>query len=88
MLERVCVWREGVLPHRPVGVHIGTSTMGEIWGFPEQLKSELPYDTSVPLLGVNLEKTVIPEDTRTPVSPAALFTGHGSSPDVPQQMNG
>ena len=35
---------------------------------------ELPYDTSVPLLGRYPEKTIIQKDTCTPMFIAALFT--------------
>ena len=37
-------------------------------------KLELPYDPAILLLGMYLEKTVIPKDTCIPVSTAALFT--------------
>ena len=35
---------------------------------------ELPYDTTIPLLGIYLEKTLIQKDTHTPMFTAALFT--------------
>ena len=35
---------------------------------------ELPYDTSIPLLGRYPEKTIIQKDTCTPMFIAALFT--------------
>ena len=35
---------------------------------------ELPYDGAIPLLGIELEKTLIRKDTHTPVFIAALFT--------------
>ena len=41
--------------------------------FLKKLKIELPYDLAIPLLGVYLDKTVIQEDTRTPMFIAALF---------------
>ena len=37
------------------------------------LKTELPYDPEVPLLGTYPEKTIIQKDTCTPVFTAALF---------------
>ena len=42
--------------------------------FLKKLKIELPYDPAVPLLGIYLEKTIIPKDTCTPTFIAALFT--------------
>ena len=44
------------------------------WRFLKKLKLELPYDLAVPLLGIYLEKNMIPKDTCTPVFIAALFT--------------
>ena len=35
---------------------------------------ELPYDPTIPLLGIYLDKTFIQKDTCTPVFIAALFT--------------
>ena len=42
-----------------------------VWRF---LKIELPYDPSIPLLGIYHEKTIILKDTHTPVFISALFT--------------
>ena len=41
---------------------------------PQKLKTELPYDPAIPLLGIYLEKTMIQKLTRTPVFIAALLT--------------
>ena len=41
---------------------------------PEKLKTELPYDPAIPLLGIYLDKTIIQKDTCTPMFRAALFT--------------
>ena len=41
---------------------------------PQKLKTELPYDPAIPLLGIYLEKTMIPKLTCTPVFIAAPFT--------------
>ena len=38
------------------------------------LKIELPYDPTIPLLGIHPEKTLILKDTHTPMFTAALFT--------------
>ena len=47
-----------------------------VWRFPEKLKIELPYNPTVPLLGIYLKetKTLIQKDICTPVFIAALFT--------------
>ena len=42
--------------------------------FLKKLKTELPYDPAIPLLGIYPEKTIIPNDTCTPMFVAALFT--------------
>ena len=44
------------------------------WRFLKKLKIELPYDTVIPLLGTNPEKTIIRKDTYTPMLIEALFT--------------
>ena len=44
------------------------------WRFLKKLKTELPYDPAIPLLGIYLEKTIIQKDTCTPMFTAALFT--------------
>ena len=44
------------------------------WRFLKKLKQELPYDPAIPLLGIYLEKNMIPKDTCTPMFIAALFT--------------
>lgn len=31
------------------------------------LKVKLPYDPAIPILGIELEKSIIPKDTSTPV---------------------
>ena len=48
-------------------------------GFPTQsflkkLKTELPYDPTIPLLGIHLQKNMIRNDTCTAMFTAALFT--------------
>ena len=42
--------------------------------FLKKLKIELPYDPAIPLLGIHPEKTIIQNDTCTPMFIAALFT--------------
>ena len=43
-----------------------------VWGFLKKLKTELPYDPAIPLLGIYPEKNIIRKDTCTPI--AALST--------------
>ena len=45
-----------------------------VWRFLKKLKTELPYDPAIPLLGIYPEKTIIQKDTSTPVFIAELFT--------------
>ena len=45
-----------------------------VWSFLRKLKTELPYDPAIPLLGIYPEKTIIQIDTCTPMFIAALFT--------------
>ena len=45
-----------------------------IWRFLRKLKIESPYDATIPLLGIYLDKTIIQKDTCTPMFIAALFT--------------
>ena len=43
-----------------------------VWRLLKKLKIELSYNPAI--LGIYPEKTIIPEDTRTPMFIAALFT--------------
>ena len=45
-----------------------------VWRFLKKLKIELPYDPTIPLLGIYLEKTTIQKETCTTMFIAALFT--------------
>ena len=45
-----------------------------VWSFLKNLKTELPYDPAIPLLGTYPDNTVIQKDTCTPMFIAALFT--------------
>ena len=45
-----------------------------VWRFLKKLKIELPYDPTVPLLGIYPEKTIIQKDTCNPMFTSALFT--------------
>ena len=44
-----------------------------VWRFLKNLKTELAYDPTIPLLGIYLEKTIIQKDTCTPMFTAALI---------------
>ena len=45
-----------------------------MWSFLKNLKIELTYDPSIPLLGIYPEKTIIQKYPCTPMFIAALFT--------------
>ena len=45
-----------------------------IWRFLRKLKTELPYDPAIPLLGIYPDTSLIQKDTCTPMFIAALFT--------------
>ena len=68
MLERV--WRE----ENPL---TGIATMENRMAVPlkkSKLKTELPYNPTITLLGIYPEKNMIQKDTCTPMFIAALFT--------------
>ena len=48
--------------------------MGTVWRFLKKLKIELPYDPTIPLLGIHTKETRIERGTCTTVFTAALFT--------------
>ena len=45
-----------------------------VWRYLRNLYIELPYDPTIPLLGIYLDKTYLEKDTCTPMFIAALFT--------------
>ena len=45
-----------------------------VWRLLRNLKTELPYDPTIPLLGIYPEKTIIQNDTCTLMIIAAQFT--------------
>ena len=45
-----------------------------VWTFLKKLKTELPYDPAIPLLGMYPEKTIIQKVSHTTMFIAALFT--------------
>ena len=44
-----------------------------MWRFLKKLEIELPYDPTIPLLGIHTEETRIERDTCIPMFIAALF---------------
>ena len=58
-----------------VGMKIDTATRGDQYGgFLKKLKIGFPHDPAIPLLGTYSEKTIIQNDTCTPIFTEALFT--------------
>ena len=57
MLERV--WRKEGSPLQLVGMYIDATMMKDSREVFKKLNIELPYDPSIPLLGISLEKTII-----------------------------
>ena len=45
-----------------------------LWRFLKKLKVELPYDPTIPLLGIYPEENMIQKEACTPVLMAAVFT--------------
>ena len=68
MLERV--WRKG----NPSTLLVVNPLWRTVWWFLIKLKTELPCDPAILLLGIYPDKTIVPKDTCTPVLIAALFT--------------
>ena len=70
-------WRaygeKGVLPHFWWECKLGQPLWRTVWSFLKKLKTEIPYDTAIPLLGIYLEKNMVQKDTCTPMFIAALF---------------
>ena len=70
MLERL--WRKGL--HCWWECKLIQPLWRTVWRFLKKLKVEVPYDPAIPLLGIYPEKTIIQNDTCSPVFIAALFT--------------
>ena len=45
-----------------------------VWRVLKKLKTELPYNTAIPLLGIYPKKTIIQKESCTTMFTAALFT--------------
>ena len=70
MLEKV--WRKG----NPLTLLVGMLLQPLwkiVWRFLRKLKTELPLDPAIPLLGIYPEKTMTRKDTCTPVFIAVLY---------------
>ena len=71
-------WREcgekGTLLHCWWECKLVQTLQRTVWHFLKKLKTELPCDPAIPLLGMYLEKNMVPNDTCTPMFTAALFT--------------
>ena len=59
-----------------VGLQTGAATVSAVWSFLKNLKIELSYDPVIPVPGIHLKKlkTLIQNNTSTPMFIAALFT--------------
>ena len=53
---------------------LGQPPWRTVWRFLKKLSTELPCDPAIPVLGIYLEKTLIPKDTYTPCSLLWLFS--------------
>ena len=71
-------WRgcgeKGILLHYWWGCKLIQPLWRTEWRFLKKLHMELPYDPTIPLLGIHTEETRIERDTCTPMFTAALFT--------------
>ena len=61
-----------------------------VWRFLKRLKTELPYDPAIPLLGIYPEETIIQKESCTTMFTAAhlQYPGYGSNLSAHRQMNG
>ena len=65
---------KGTLLHCWWECKLGQSLWRIVWKFLKKLKIELPYDPTIPLLDIYLEKTIIQKESCTTMFIAALFT--------------
>ena len=62
-------------PSRTVGGNVNWyNHYRRVWTYLRKLNIELPYDPTVPLLGIYLDKSFVEKDTCTPKFIVALFT--------------
>ena len=71
MLERV--WRKGNPLTLLVGIYIGTTTMENSIEVLQKTETKTTCNSTIPLLGIYPEKTIIQKDACTPVFSASLF---------------
>ena len=71
MLERV--WRKGNPLALLVECKLIQPLWRTVWRFLKKLRIKLPYDLTIPLLGIYPEETKIEKDTHTPMFTAVLF---------------
>jgi len=70
------MWRKGNPPTALHGDVNWCSYCGKLWMFLKKLKTKLPYDPAIPLMGIypkNKTKRLIQKDTCTPMFIAVLF---------------
>ena len=71
-------WRgcgeKGTLPHWWWEQRLVQPLWKTVWTCLKKRKTELPYDSEIPFLGISLEKTIIWRDSCTSMFIAALFT--------------
>ena len=72
MLEGM--WQKGTPVHCWWECKLVQPLWRTVWRFLRKLKTELPYDLAIPLLGIYPDKTIIQKDTYTPMFIGALFT--------------
>ena len=72
MLERM--QRKGNPPTLLLGMYVGQLLWGTAWIFLRKLKIGLPYDGATPFLEIYPDKTIIQNDTCTPMFIAEQFT--------------
>ena len=72
MLERM--WSKGNPLALLVECKLIQPLWGAVWKFLKKLKTELPYDPAIPLVGIYPEKTIIQKESCTTMFIAALFT--------------
>ena len=80
---------KGTLLHRWWECKLVQSLWKTAWRFLKKPNTELPYDPTIPLMDIYLEKTIIWKDTCAPSSRQHYlqYPGHGSNLNVHQRRN-
>ena len=61
-------------PSYSVGKNVNRCSHCEkVWSFLKKLRTELPYNPAIPLLGIYPEKILIQKDTRTRVQGSIIY---------------